>query len=31
VFVVVPQGAPHAVIAGDEGMLLLAKFAPALC
>ena len=31
VFVVVPQAAPHTVEAGDDGLILLAKFAPALC
>jgi quercetin dioxygenase-like cupin family protein len=31
VFVVVPQAAAHVVEAGDDGLLLLAKFAPALC
>jgi quercetin dioxygenase-like cupin family protein len=28
---VIPSGTPHAVTAGDEGLVLLAKFFPALC
>ena len=28
---VIPSGVPHAVTAGDDGLVLLAKFFPALC
>lgn len=28
--IVIPQGVPHRVVAGDDGLVLLAKFFPAL-